>query len=104
AQAGKNIQPSAQPGELSKPVRVALPATRPASVKIANGSNAKAPPPRPVMPEPNAKPAVATSPAIHHEALPRPGAQQANPAAAPAHPAAVAKPPVAQARPAPPAA
>jgi hypothetical protein len=101
AQAGKNIQPSAQPGELSKPVRVALPATRPAPVKIANGSNAKAPPPRPAMPEPNPKAAVATSPATHHEALPRPGAQQVKPAAAPA---AAAKPPVAQARPAAPAA
>jgi hypothetical protein len=104
AQAGKNIQPSTQPGELSKPVRVALPATRPAPVKIANGSKAQAPPPRPVMPEPNPKPAIASSPATHHEALPRPGSQQANPAAAPAHPAVVAKPPVADARQAAPAA
>lgn len=50
-QATKKIQPSAQPEESPRAIKVELPKTRPAPLKIADSAKVKAPPPRPVMPE-----------------------------------------------------
>jgi WXXGXW repeat (2 copies) len=122
AQAGQSIQPATQPGVLAKPIRVALPDSRPAAITTAGGTNAKPPPGRPVMPQLDSKPKAGTdtgkrpegqSPSGFEVAKPKgqPGAAPSNPApapaaqprpaaAAPSNPAPAPRPPAAQPRPA----
>ena len=63
-------QAQVQPGKTPMPIKVELPAKRPAPVKVNNGPKSFVPPARPVMPEPKpiklgkGKPAEAGKPAV----------------------------------------